>query len=145
MRTRSHWFVVTAAVAVAGWSVHAQRGTSAGSGRGAPPPAAARGAVPADAPFDPAGDLGALGSDEWRYRMLTPAKGNVDYVPLNQAGRGVAQAWDPAKDAAAGEACKGYGPVGVMRLPGRLHITWVDPNTLQIEIDTGTQTRRLHF
>ena len=101
--------------------------------------------MPADAPFDPTGYWVSIVSDEWRYRMLTPAKGNVDYVPVNQEGRRVAQEWDPAKDAAAGEACKAYGPVGIMRLPGRLHVTWQDVNTLKIEIDTGTQTRLLHF
>jgi hypothetical protein len=77
--------------------------------------------------------------------MLTRPKGNVDYVPVNAEGRRVAGEWDPAKDAAAGEACKAYGPVGIMRLPGRLHITWADPNTLKIEIDNGTQARLLHF
>jgi hypothetical protein len=123
----------------------AQRGAQAGGGRGNQPPAAARGTVPADGPFDPTGYWVSLVSDEWRYRMLTPAKGNVDYVPVNQEGRRVAQEWDPAKDAAAGEACKAYGPVGIMRLPGRLHLTWQDPNTLKIEIDNGTQTRLLHF
>ena len=124
--------------------LRAQRGAEAGGGRGNQP-AAARGNVPADAPFDPAGYWVSIVSDEWRYRMLTPAKGNVDYVPVNQEGRRVAQEWDPAKDAAAGEACKAYGPVGIMRLPGRLHIVRQDPNTLKIEIDTGTQTRLLHF
>ena len=73
--------------------------------------------------------------------MLTPPKGNVDYVPVNAEGRRVAQEWDPAKDEAAGESCKAYGPVGLMRLPGRLHITWQDSSTLKIEIDNGTQTR----
>ena len=32
-----------------------------------------------------------------------------------------------------------------MRLPGRLNISWVDDNTLKIEMDSGTQTRTLHF
>jgi hypothetical protein len=32
-----------------------------------------------------------------------------------------------------------------MRIPGRLHITWADDNTLQIDADQGTQTRLLHF
>ena len=32
-----------------------------------------------------------------------------------------------------------------MRLPGRVHITWQDDNTLKIETDTGMQTRLLHF
>ena len=53
--------------------------------------------------------------------------------------------WDPAKDEAAGEACRAYTAANVMRLPGRLHITWRDPNTLQIETDAGTQTRLLNF
>jgi hypothetical protein len=32
-----------------------------------------------------------------------------------------------------------------LRVPGRLHITWADDNTLKIEMDAGTQTRLLHF
>jgi hypothetical protein len=30
-------------------------------------------------------------------------------------------------------------------MPGRLHITWADDNTLQIDTDQGTQRRLLHF
>jgi len=110
-----------------------------------------RGAAPtpptpkAMAPFDPTGYWVALVSDEWRYRMLTPPKGNVDYVPVNAAGRGAAAAWDPAKDEAAGEQCRGYGAGGIMRLPIRLHITWTDDRTLKMDIDAGTQTRVLNF
>ncbi len=33
----------------------------------------------------------------------------------------------------------------VMRVPGRLHISWADENTLKIETDAGTQTRLLYF
>jgi hypothetical protein len=32
-----------------------------------------------------------------------------------------------------------------MRVPGRIHITWQDDNTLKIETDSGEQTRLLHF
>jgi hypothetical protein len=32
-----------------------------------------------------------------------------------------------------------------MRLPGRLNIDWTDPNTLEIRMDSGSQTRALHF
>ena len=115
----------------------AQRGAG---GRGAPPPTPKAGA-----PFDPAGYWVAIVSDEWRYRMLTPPKGNVDYVPVTDDARRVTQAWDPAKDEAAGEQCRGYGAGGIMRLPVRLHITWADDRTLRIDIDAGTQTRVLHF
>jgi hypothetical protein len=84
-------------------------------------------------------------TDDWRYRMLTPPKGNADYIPVNPESRKVMDSWDPAKDEAAGEACRGYGAAGIMRLPGRLHITWEDDNTLKMDLDTGTQTRRFAF
>ncbi len=32
-----------------------------------------------------------------------------------------------------------------MEVPGRLHITWQDDNTLRVDTDSGTQTRILHF
>jgi hypothetical protein len=125
--------------------LQAQAGAQAGRGRGNQPPAAGRGNVPADAPFDPTGYWVSIVSDEWRYRMLTPPKGNIDYVPLNAEGRRVAQEWDPAKDEAAGEQCRAYGAAGVMRAPGRIHITWQDDETLKVETEAGTQTRLLHF
>jgi hypothetical protein len=34
---------------------------------------------------------------------------------------------------------------GIMRQPGRLHITWQDDNTLKVDFDAGTQTRLLYF
>ena len=97
------------------------------------------------APADLTGYWVSIVSDEWAYRMLTPPKGNVDFLPLNGEGRRVANEWDPQKDEAVGEACRAYGAGGIMRLPARLHITWSDPRTLKIEIDAGSQTRLLHF
>ena len=41
--------------------------------------------------------------EDWRWRMVTPAKGDYASVPLNPEGRKVADGWDPAKDEAAGE------------------------------------------
>jgi hypothetical protein len=99
----------------------------------------------AEAPFDPTGYWVSLITDDWRYRMLTPPKGNVDYLPVTAEGRRVATEWDPARDEAAGEQCRAYGAVGVMRLPGRLHITWDNETTLRIDTDAGTQTRRFLF
>jgi hypothetical protein len=97
------------------------------------------------APIDLTGYWVSLVTDNWTYRVITPPKGDYLYLPLNAEARRVADTWDPAKDEAAGEQCKGYGPVGVMRMPTRLHITWQDANTLKLETDTGTQTRLLHF
>jgi hypothetical protein len=57
----------------------------------------------------------------------------------------VGESWDPAKDEAAGEQCRAYGAGGIMRLPGRLRVSWQDDTTLKVETDTGTQTRLLRF
>src|SRR5712691_5650824 len=77
--------------------------------------------------------------------MVTPDKGDYTGVPINAEGRKVANAWDPAKDEAAGNQCKAYGAAALMRVPGRLHITWDNDTTLKIEADAGTQTRVFHF
>jgi len=77
--------------------------------------------------------------------MVTPQKGNYDALTLNAEGRRVGNTWDPDRDEKAGEQCKAYGAASIMRLPGRLHITWENDNTLRIDADTGTQTRRFHF
>jgi hypothetical protein len=137
---RAILFFVSLLLAAHPFAVQAQRGAQP-EGRGQAP--AGRGNA-TDAPFDPAGYWVSIVSDEWRYRMITPPKGNLDYIPVNAEGRRAAQAWDPAVDEANGEQCKGYGAGGIMRLPSRLHITWQDANTLKVEIDTGTQTRLLH-
>jgi len=112
------------------------------AGRGGPPPAPP--APRAAAPIDVTGYWVSLIVDEWRFRV-SPQKGDIPYLPINAEARKIAMAWDPDKDEAAGSQCKAYGAVGVMQRPGRLHITWVDDNTLRVETDAGTQTRTLHF
>src|SRR5580692_7468845 len=113
----------------------AQRG-----GRGGPP------ATPkAASPIDITGYWVSIVTEDWRYRMMTPAKGDFPSIPLTPEGVKVANEWDPAKDDAAGNQCKAYGAGNIMRMPGRLHITWQDDNTLKIETDTGTQTRLFQF
>jgi hypothetical protein len=84
-------------------------------------------------------------TEDWRWRMVVPAKGDYQSVPINETGRKAADMWDPAKDEAAGEQCKSYGAPAIMRVPGRLHITWQDDNTLRVDVDAGEQTRLLHF
>ena len=72
---------------------------------GPPPPPTPR----AQAPIDITGYWVSLVTEDWRYRITTPPKGDFAGVPLNGAGRQVASAWDVAKDEAAGESCKAYG------------------------------------
>jgi hypothetical protein len=69
----------------------------------------------------------------------------VLYLPVNDAGRRAAEQWDPAKDEAAGEACRAYGAGGIMHLPGRLRISWDGDDVLKVETDTGQQTRLFTF
>jgi hypothetical protein len=77
--------------------------------------------------------------------MVPPIRGDYRGIPLNTEGRKVADGWDPAKDDAAGEACRSYGAPGLMNVPGRLRISWQDDRTLTVETDAGTQTRTLRF
>ncbi len=99
------------------------------------------------APVDLTGSWVSIVTEDWRYRMVTPAKGDHPSVPLNAAGNALANSWDPAKDEAeaGGTACKAFGPPGVMRAPGRVRISWQDEATLKIETEAGTQTRLLRF
>ena len=130
---------------IAGWLllvtpaiVHAQRGRGGGQPEAAASPRAA-------APIDLTGYWVAIVSEDWRWRMGVGLKGDYGYLTLNAEGRRAADAWDPAKDEAAGEQCRSYGAVGVMRQPTRLHITWQNDETLRVDTDAGTQTRVLHF
>lgn len=125
--------VMTALLLMPG-GIHAQ-------GRGGQPPATAKAVAPIDLP----GYWVAIISEDWRWRMVTPAKGDYPSIPLTPEGQRVADMWDPAKDEAAGEQCKSYGAPALMRTPTRLNITWEDDNTLKVQTDYGTQTRLLHF
>jgi len=107
--------------------------------RGGGPPATARAA----APVDLTGYWVAFISEEWRYRMVTPPKGDYRGIPLTPEGTRVANTWNPA--AQESEPCKAYGAPAIMRIPGRLHVAWQDDNTLRVDTDAGTQTRLFRF
>ena len=142
VRARTLW--MAAVLALASVSLFAQGGRG---GRGGPPPS-----PKAAAPVDLTGYWVAVVVEDWRYRMLPPEKltaaptlGARVNIPMNAEARKIALAWDPAKDEAAGEQCRGYGAPNIMRIPGRIHITWQDDQTLKLETDAGTQTRLFEF
>lgn len=121
--------------------LHAQRGGQRGGrGQGQAPVAPKAGAA-----IDLTGYWISVVTEDWQYRMVTPPKGEYSSVPLSPEGRRVADTWDSAKDEAAGNQCRAYGAGGVMRVPGRVHITWENDNTLRIDTEAGTQTRLFHF
>jgi hypothetical protein len=99
----------------------------------------------ASAPIDMTGYWVSIVAEDWRWRMVTPPKGDFLGVPLNAEGQKIMNEWDPAKDEAAKEECKSYGAANIMRVPERLHITWSDDNILKVETDAGMQTRLFHF
>jgi hypothetical protein len=109
-------------------------------GRGGPPP------VPrAAAQIDLTGNWVSVVSEDWRWRMITPPKGDYANIPVNPEGRRIGDTWDPARDEAAGEQCKAYAAPAIMREPGRLRIAWEDDFTLKLETDAGMQTRIFQF
>ena len=127
--------IIAFAVALAGpASARAQQ-------RGGAAPKSARDA----APIDLTGYWVSYVTENWRYRMVTPAKGEYRRIPASPAAVPLINAWDPAADERAGNQCKSYGAGNIMSVPGRLHITWQDADTLRIDTDAGTQTRLLHF
>lgn len=90
-------------------------------------------------------------NQDWRFRMMTPPKGDYAQVPLNAAGRKIADQFDPGQYGGENYQvsgiidCRAYGPANVMRMPTRLRITWDSPNVLKIETDWGEQTRLFRF
>ena len=109
-------------------------------GRGGAPPTAK-----ATAPIDLTGYWVSIVDEDWRFRMVTPSPGDYQGVPMTAASKRVADTWDPAKDEAAGEACKSYGAPALLRVPEHLRFTWQDDQTLRMDTDAGTQTRLFHF
>jgi hypothetical protein len=134
-RSRAARCVMSGIVAstILGWSaapVLAQRGAAA-------PPQTAKAA----ALFDMTGFWVSVVDEDWRFRMVTPPKGDYASVPLNNQGRLVADMWDVSSDG----LCDAYGAAGLMRIPTRLRIAWEDDDTLKIETDAGQQVRHLLF
>ena len=167
MRLRLLIGSVALAGALAGTSgVYAQAGARSAS---AGSPASAEKA----APFDLTGYWVAVVTEDWRWRMMTAPKGDYASVPLNAAGRRLADQFNPdlyggSTDTGAvggggsiGAAvqrvplgryqvsasidCRAYGAAGIMRMPMRVHISWSSPNELKLDTDWGQQTRVFHF
>ena len=135
-RRRQSLTLVFALMSLLAWphGLHAQ-------GRGGRGPQTPR----SQAPEDFTGQWVSLVTEDWRFRMITPGPGDYASVPVTPEGRKIADNWDPAKDEVEGLQCKAYGAPAIMRVPGRIRISWVDDRTLKIETDAGMQTRIFSF
>jgi hypothetical protein len=112
--------------------------------QGGPNPPATR--TPRDsARADFTGYWTAVVSEDWRWRMVAPLKGDLANIPANAKARVAAEGWDLARDEAAGVQCRAYGAPALLREPAHLHITWADEATLKLEVDSGSQVRLLRF
>ena len=127
--------VVTAGIMAA--AVHTAASAEGQAARGQQPPRSPRAA----APLDLTGYWVSVITEDWRFRMVTPLKGDYGAIPMTPEGRKIANAWDKSKDG----SCLAYGAAGLMRMPLRAHITWESDSVLKIETDDGMQTRRLFF
>lgn len=96
----------------------------------------------AAAPIELTGNWTTVITEDWRWRMVTPPKGDYVSLPLNEEGIRAADMWDPNSEEGS---CKAYGAGNIMRMPIRVNISWEDEDTLLLETDHGRQTRRFHF
>lgn len=97
----------------------------------------------AAAPYDVTGNWVSVVTEDWRWRMLIPNKGDYSSIPLNAAGRKLVDAWNSTNLATDGR--RAFGAAAIMRVPSRLRISWQNDTTLRIDTDAGQQTRLLHF
>src|SRR5207249_3309873 len=108
-----------------------------GRGQGAAPPAQPQSAQQA-ALIDLPGYWVSVVDEDWRFRMMTPPKGDYAQVPLNAAARKIADQFNPELYGGPRYQtsqiidCRAYGAAGLMHMPSRLHITWDSPNVLKI-------------
>jgi hypothetical protein len=52
-------------------------------------------------------------TEDWRWRMVTPPKGDTSSVALNAAGRKAAEAWDPERRPWARRIVQGVRPARI--------------------------------
>jgi hypothetical protein len=118
-------------------ALDAQRARGAGAGPAVPQSAQA------SAPIDLTGYWVSIVNEDWRWRMVTPKKGDYASVAnlMTAEARKVADSWDVSQDG----SCLAYGAAALMRLPTRLRIGWENESTLKVETDAGLQTRRFTF
>ena len=96
------------------------------------------------APIDLTGTWVSVVTEDWHLRMITPKPGEFEGLPLNDEAKKIAMASTASRDAR--DVCKAYGAPTIMRIPGRVKISWQNGGSvLQIQTDAGQQTRLLHF
>jgi hypothetical protein len=114
------------------------------SSQGAPPPMPAKSPKEMQ-PYDLTGYWVSIVDENWRFRMVTPPKGDFEGIFLTPKAMDIANAWNPEKDQAEGLACKAYGGAAIMQVPTRMHITWMGDDKMKFEFDAGKQTRIAYF
>jgi len=120
-------------------------------GRGGP--GAAGGAAPsarASAPVDLTGTWVSLVTEDWIERMSpdSPASGSGPGsfgFRRGAGGGGDGDGGGGPTGPTSTDACAAYGAGGIMRVPGRVKISWQDDQTMLMEFDAGSQRRVVYF
>jgi len=83
--------------------------------------------------------------EDWIERMSpdSPPSGTGGGFGGFGEGPGPGAAPEPVSN--PDEPCRVYAAGGSLRVPGRVHITWLDEQTLELELDAGSQRRVFHF
>lgn len=113
-----------------------------GFGRGGPPAGPARDT----APVDLTGTWVSLVTEDWIERMSpdSPASGSGGFGRGGGFGGGFGGRGGVPVPASS-DPCRAYAAGGIMRMPGRVRISWEDDDTLLLEYDAGSQVRRFRF
>ena len=90
----------------------------------------------APAPIDLTGYWVSIVNEDWRWRMVTPPKGDTPASQQLMTGRAQARRH---VGAGAGRVVPGLRRAGLMRMPTRLHIAWENDSTLKIDTDAGSR------
>src|SRR5690606_9897719 len=85
----------------------------------------------------------SLVTEDWIERMSPDSPPSGDGGAFGARGGGAPAASAPAAN--PDDRCRVYGAGGSLRVPGRLHVTWEDDDTLKVDLSAGSQTRLLHF
>ena len=101
---------------------------NAGRGRGGPPAKTPKDAAPADF----TGYWVSIVSEDWRFRMVTPPKGDFPNFLLTPEARSSPTRGIRRRTRRRRIIARPTAP-NIMRVPGRFHITWADDRTLKIE------------
>ena len=100
---------------------------------------------PLAAEADLSGFWGPRVHEDHKYRWEGPEHGEYDGLPLTAEAYAIADAWDPMEYYRPENQCSPMGITMILRIPGNVHISYEDENTLRIDSEIFGMTRRVYL